>query len=100
MPCTATQCGEQVPNQKPRECCGCGRSLTTEQRHYRGLLFHDLRPTAARNLLKAGNSDAEIKKIDGWKTTAVFHRYAIIDRRTMTDTIGKLERYRAEQPAA
>ena len=22
------QCGEQVPNQKPRECCGCGRRLT------------------------------------------------------------------------
>jgi hypothetical protein len=69
------------------------------EQSYRGLLFHDLRRTAARNLLRAGNSDAEVKKIGGWKTTAVFHRYAIIDRRMMADAIRKLERYREEQAA-
>ena len=59
-----------------------------------------MRRTSARNLIRAGNTEAEIKKIGGWKTTAVFHRYAIIDRRMMADAMSKLGRYREEQKAA
>lgn len=38
---------EQVANQRLPLCPGCGRKLTTEQQSYRGLVFHDLRRTAA-----------------------------------------------------
>ena len=93
------QCGDEVASQKLPLCSGCGRRLTTEQQSYRGLLFHDLRRTAARHQLRAGVCEAEIKKIGGWKITAMFHRYAIIDRRMMTDAIRRLERYREEQKA-
>jgi hypothetical protein len=58
-----------------------------------------LRRTSARNLIRAGNTEAEIQKIGGWRTTSVFHRYAIIDGRMMADAIRKLERYREEQAA-
>lgn len=44
-----------------------------------GLLFHDLRRSAARNMRKAGIHIHTIMKICGWKTDGMFRRYDIID---------------------
>ena len=60
------------------------------------LLFHDLRRTAARNMMRAGIPEAMIKQIGGWKTTEIFHRYAIVDRRAMAAAIHQLELHQAE----
>jgi hypothetical protein len=94
------KCDVEVPNEKMPECSSCGRKLTRNEQKYKGLIFHDLRRTAARHMLLAGIPERYIKEIGGWKTTAVFHRYAIVDRRMMTDAIRRLERYREEQKAA
>jgi integrase len=56
-----------------------------------GLLFHDLRRTAARNLRKAGVAEGVIMKIGGWRTRSVFERYAIVSQSDIADAIGKLE---------
>ena len=60
------------------------------------LLFHDLRRTAARRLRNSGLSEQMIMRIGGWKTTSVFHRYAIVNRQDMVAAMRQLEHHQAE----
>ena len=61
-----------------------------------GLLFHDLRRTAARNLRRAGIAEGIIQIIGGWKTRNVFERYAIVTCTDIADAMLKLEAHERE----
>jgi integrase len=63
-----------------------------------GLLFHDLRRTAARNLRAAGVPEEIIMRIAGWKTSSIFKRYAIVDKADVREALQRLERARQVQP--
>jgi integrase len=52
---------------------GCG---TLVKRCRRGFRIHDLRASAAFNLLDAGVPESTVMKIGGWKTRAMLDRYA------------------------
>ena len=71
-----------------------------------GLLFHDLRRSAARNLRSSGVAEGVIMRIGGWKTRSVFERYAIVTATEMKDAVERLEARRGQlasrpaQPAA
>jgi integrase len=65
-----------------------------------GLLFYDLRRTAARNLRRAGVAEGVIMEIAGWKTDSIFRRYAIVDgedKRSAMAALESAETARSEQ---
>jgi integrase len=55
-----------------------------------GLLFHDLRRTAARNLIRATVSEHEAMQLTGHKTQPIFARYAIVDEGMLQDAGDRL----------
>jgi len=62
-----------------------------------GLLVHDLRRTAARNMIRAGVPERKVLDIVGWKTRSMLDRYNIMDERDVHDAGEKMERYLAEK---
>ncbi len=61
---------------------------------YVGLLVHDLRRSAVRNMERAGVPRSVAMKITGHKTEATYRRYAIVDESQMAEASRKIEQRR------
>ncbi len=58
-----------------------------------GRLFHDLRRSAARNLIRSGVTKDVAKQVGGWKTDSMFTRYNVTAEEDLRDAMQKVTQY-------
>jgi integrase len=88
-------------NEWMRACTAVGLGKMEQQestegnvwQKYSGLIIHDLRRSAIRNMVAAGNPEDWCMSISGHKTASVFRRYNIVSTANVTTAMQRVEEF-------
>lgn len=73
----------------PKACGAVGLSAGRDG----GLIIHDLRRSAVRNMTKAGVPQNVAMKISGHRTNSIFQRYNIVDEQDIVEAMRRVEKF-------
>lgn len=84
-------CATNLRKEWVKACAAVGLGTLGDGWHYQGLIIHDLRRSAVRNLIAAGVPEKVCMAITGHKTRTVFDRYHIVDTTDVKRAMRRVE---------
>jgi integrase len=91
--------GDQIIDFRKAWAAACVAAGLVDDEGAPDKLFHDLRRTGVRNLIRSGVSEKVAMRISGHKTRAMLDRYDIVDERDLRDAARKYGEYLARKNA-